>query len=510
MYMRPVVLTILDGWGYSKQKLGNAIANAQTPNLNDLAQNYPALLLQASGRAVGMTFGEAGNSEVGHLTLGAGRVIFQYLVRINKAIDNGEFGSNPVIIELAGHVLKSQGTLHIAGLLTSGAVHASFNHFQALIEFAKQQNLAYKLHLFTDGRDSGLKESVSLIQKLLTITSVDTIGTLIGRDFAMDRNNHWDNTKATYDLLFSNQGAVTQNIISQINTYHEQGVTDANLPATVLNPSVIKSGDAIIFINFREDSMRQITRVLVDDEFKEFERVLPQNIFVASMTQYLETPNLHVLFPPPEIKNCLAEVLSNNSKKHFHIAETEKYAHVTYFFNGLHNEPFLGEQDVFIESLESPSEHPEMRAADIAQRVAMELDQGSHDFIVANLANGDMLAHLGGFEATVKGIEAVDMALGFIRDKVLEKGGVMIITADHGNAESLTYSSTGEQETRHDPSPVPFHVIAAEYKKESSPKFNEAAGLLADVAPTILEIMGIEKPVEMTGESLLSLLDLNP
>jgi 2,3-bisphosphoglycerate-independent phosphoglycerate mutase len=510
--MRPLVLTILDGWGYSKETTGNAIANAKTPVLDEIFQKYPSMLLQASGPAVGMTFGESGNSEVGHLTLGAGRVIFQYLTRINKAISTGQFTKNSALEEAVHHTQTNNSTLHIVGLLTSGAVHAHLGHLEALIKFAKDNNLQYKIHLFTDGRDSGLKESPEILKKLATESGLENLGTIIGRDLAMDRNNNWDRTASAFNLLTQNLGTATTDTYKALEDYYAQNLTDAGIPATVTGESKIKNGDAIVFFNFREDSMRQLVEAFTAESFDKFSRTLPANLYIASMTRYTDSPLLHVLFPPPPIDHCLAEVLSANGKKHIHIAETEKYAHVTFFFNGLRNAPYEGETDFFIESLENPIQHPEMRALDIATKVADELERESYDFYVINIANGDILAHLGNLEATTKGVESADMALGIIKQKVLEKNGILLVTADHGNAESMVYKNTGAKETKHDDNPVPLHLIAREYERprtvEELNKAHEGAnGLLADVAPTILELLKIDTPVEMTGVSLLTILN---
>ncbi len=507
--MRPIVLTILDGWGYSQNVNGNAIASAGTPVLDEILNNYPSMLLQASGTAVGMTFGESGNSEVGHLTLGAGRIIFQYLTRINKAIDNGEFFKNSALEEAAQHVQKNNSTLHIAGLLTSGAVHAHLGHLVALVKFAKDNNIPHKIHLFTDGRDSGLKESSEIIKKLSgQIGGLDQVATIVGRDFAMNRNNNWDKTEVAYNLLVKGVSTAGEDVLKTLEDYHNQNIIDGGIPATTFGAQAMKDGDAIVFLNFREDSMRQIVQAFTEKEFDKFPRMLLNDIFVAGMTRYTESPLLHVLFEPPVVNNCLSEVLSAHSKKHLHIAETEKYAHVTFFFNGLHNEPYQGETDTFIESLENPIEHPEMRARDIAEKLISELDRGGYDFYVINVANGDMLAHLGHLEASIKGVRVVDEIVGLIKEKVLGKDGMMLITSDHGNVESLIDKNTGAQETKHNNNPVPFHLVAREYERrrtsdEIAHSRGDANGLLADVAPTILELLKIEAPVEMTGASLL-------
>lgn len=514
--MRPIVLTILDGWGYSKNINGNAIANAGTPVLDEILQDYPSTLLQASGPAVGMTYGESGNSEVGHLTIGAGRIIFQYLTRINKAIKTGEFFKNSALEEAVHHIQTNNSTLHIVGLLTSGAVHAHLDHLVALVKFAKDNNLSYKIHLFTDGRDSGLKEAGDTLKKLSDqIGNLEHLATIIGRDFAMDRNNHWNETATAYNLLTQGAETKTKDIFKTLETYYAQGLTDGGIPPIEVNNGKIKDSDAIVFFNFREDSMRQLVEVFTNESFDKFPRTLPTNLYLASMTRYTDSPLLHVLFPPPPIDHGLSEVLSANGKKHLHIAETEKYAHVTFFFNGLRNAPYEGETDFFIESLENPTEHPEMRANDIANKVVAELDRNEYDFYIINIANGDILAHLGNLEAAIQGVYAADTALGIIKEKVLEKDGIMIITSDHGNVESMVYKNTGAQETKHDASPVPFYLIGREYKKNRPTSdigrtavADQANGLLSDVAPTVLALMGIESPAEMTGDNLLS--SLNP
>ena len=511
--MQPVVLTILDGWGYSKQKHGNAILNANTPNIDQIQQNYPSLLLQASGKAAGMTWGESGNSEVGHLTIGAGRVIFQYLSRINKAIDNESFFSNDVLAKAIAHVHENNSTLHVAGLLTSGSVHSSMNHLFALIDLAKRNNVVnLKLHLFTDGKDSGLKEAPVLLKKVeayLTQSSIGKIATIMGRDLAMDRGKNWDLTKAAYDLMVTGKGENTPDIYQKLDEYYADGYTDAKVPPTILDKTgTIGNNDSLIFFNFREDSMRQLVKTFLEDSFDIFERKELKNLYVTSLTEYIDNPNLHIAFPIPEIANGLAEVLSKQGKKQFHVAETEKYAHVTYFFNCLKNEPFDGETDILLESVKNPSENPEMKALDIADRVVSELER--YDFFVINFANADILAHSGNLEITVKGCEAMDKAVGKLKEAVLAQDGIMIITADHGNAESLTYQLTGESETKHNDNPVPFYLVGKDferrrYEKDVASTMGQAKGLLADIAPTILELMGIEKPAEMTGESLLQL-----
>ena len=513
--MRPVVLTILDGWGYSPQKVGNAIANAHTPNMDFVLANYPTLLLQASGKAVGMTWGESGNSEVGHLTIGAGRTIFQYLSRINKAIETGEFFNNQALMEAVNFVKKNNSKLHIAGLLTSGSVHAYFNHILTLLELANKNNISQiKLHLFTDGKDSGLKEGRQLLIKLdgyLKNYPNVKIATLIGRDFAMDRNDNWDLTEKAYNLMTQGQGDKTDNLIQKLDENYAQEIHDGHIPPLVADSDcIIGENDAVIFFNFREDSMRQIIKSFVEEDIIDFERKAINNLLVVGMTEYIKKPNLLVAFPIPEIKNGLSEVLSINNKKQLHIAETDKYAHVTYFFNCLQNEPLDGETDIFIKSTRKPDQNPEMMANEILEKVLEELKRDFYDFMVINLANADLVAHSGNLEKTTQGVGIADSCIGKLKDAILARDGIMIITSDHGNAEALAYHG-GEAETRHNISPVPFHIVVKEYERQKTEEeiiasLSETRGIIADIAPTILEILGITKPVEMTGESLFKLL----
>lgn len=513
--MRPIVLTILDGWGYSTQKIGNAILNAHTPNMDFILANYPTTLLQASGKAVGMTWGESGNSEVGHLTIGAGRTIFQYLSKINKAIESGEFFNNQALMTAVSHAQKNKSKLHLIGLLTSGSVHAHFSHILALLELAQKNNLPQvKLHLFTDGKDSGLKESLPLLIKLkdyLKNYPNITLATIIGRDFAMDRNNNWDLTEKTYNLLTQGEGEKTDDILKKLQECYGQNINDGKTPPLIVDSSgIIENGDAVIFFNFREDSMRQIIKAFIEERMNFFARNTVDNLSIVGMTQYVENPNLNVAFPVQEIKNCLAETLSLNGKTQLHIAETEKYAHVTYFFNTLHNNPFPGETDIFIKSTRKADQEPEMMALEILEKITEELKRDYYDFILVNFANADIVAHSGNLEKTVKGVEVVDNCMGKLKEIVLEKNGILIVTADHGNAESLTYKG-GEAETRHNLSPVPFHIVVKEYERlrtteEIQEALSSTNGIITDVAPTILQIMGIPQPAEMTGENLFKVL----
>lgn len=515
---RPLVLVILDGWGFGKKRVGNPIAEATKPVMDSITNEYPMTLLQASGSAVGMTWGESGNSEVGHLNIGAGRIVEQYLSRINRAVTDKTFFSNPAFVGAFNHAKSHNSKVHIIGLLTSGTVHAAFSHIPALLELAAQnQQPETYLHLFSDGKDSGLQEAPQLLEKVeneIKQVGYGKIASLIGRNFAMDRDNNWELTKTTYDLLVHGAGEKTTNYSETIRNHYSQGENDSNMPPILIDGSGftgIANDDALIFFNFREDSMRQLLKTFVETNFTFFARAELKNLYVSAMTRYLDNSLLGVAFPPPEIKNGLAEVLSLNGRAQLHVAETEKYAHATYFFNGLQEKEYGGETDIFIDSVKDHENDPAMKSQEIAARTVEEINQSLYDFIVLNFANADVLAHSGNYKATVTGIEAVDRAVGLIKEASLARGGTLIITADHGNAESLTYKGSGEAETRHNDSPVPFYVVAAPYKVAKSPEkitqeTKEISGILADIAPTVLELMGIIQPPEMTGKSLLSIL----
>lgn len=481
--MKPFVLAILDGWGYSNKRGGNPIQEARKPNLDAIATHYPLLLLQASGLAVGLEWGDFGNSEVGHLTIGAGRIVQQYSTRINKAIKDGSLFTHPVMLEVFKHP-----RVHLIGLLTSGTVHASYEHLAALLNFAEQRGVQPMLHLFTDGKDSGLREGELLLKKLPVPPT-----TLIGRDFAMDRDQNWQRTQQAVDLIIKGTGIKTENFFASLEQSYLRGTTDTKIPALV-TPSYdgIKEQDAVFFFNFREDSIRQLYQKCTP---------LPE-VFFATMTKYLETDETFVIDPPDVVHN-LAETLSIAKKRQLHIAETTKYAHVTYFFNGLKDKPYEGEDDVLFPSVRDVEAEPAMQAREIADRVVKAMDDAAYDFILINFANADMLAHTGNYEATRQGIEAVDAAVGQILESLLKNDGIMMITADHGNAEELVDKITNAPESRHGGNPVPLYLVGKKFETTHYPLPTEPAGILADIAPTILELMGIPKPAEMTGVSLL-------
>ena len=521
--MKQVVLLILDGWGYAKEKTGNAILEANTPNMDFLNNNYPFLLLQTSGLAVGLPPLQEGNSEVGHLTIGAGRIAIQHLTLINESIKNGTFFKNEIFVRLLSHVKKNNSKLHLAGLLTSGTVHASLEHLLSIIKYLRREGVPgpVLLHLFADGKDSGQKESLNLVEKVEKeigpIRQTGLIGpiriaTLVGRDFAMDRDNNWDRTRKAYDLIGRGLGEKTENLKQTVAGYHSRGITDEMIPpllvqplASDFQPQVIEDNDGILFFNFREDSIRQLYRAFADENFSFFKPKRLKNIFFATMTDYGGGLETKPLFKRREIKNTLAEIIEQTGFKQLHIAETTKYAHVTYFFNGLREEKFKNETDLLIPSVGDLRREPKMKAEEITEKIVEELAKPDFKFVVANFANPDMLSHTGDYQATLKGIEAVDEALGKIYEAAKNKETVLLITGDHGNAESLVYSGTGEKESKHNANPVPFLIVGKDFKKPlAGPEESEIKGMLQDIAPTVLKLLEIEKPPEMTGIDLIS------
>lgn len=516
---KPIVLVVLDGWGISPKSEGNAILQANTPNLDQYQKTYPYGLIQASGIAVGLSWGQTGNSEVGHLSIGSGRVLYQSLPRISLSIQDGSFFNNPAFQAAVQHVKKNNSTLHIMGLASNGGVHSHFEHLLALLDLtAKAQMTKVKIHAFTDGRDAGIKEGIHFINRINKKTDQLGVGQLVsvmGRFYSMDRSSNWDRTEKAYQCLVNGEGEKVDNIERAINRYYEQKLTDEFIPPTLLDdPSgenTIKSNDAVIFFNFREDRARQITKAFVLPSLSKFNRgELLNNLFFVAMTEYERDLPVEVAFPPIDISQTLGFILSKYGYSQLRIGETEKYAHITYFFNGGKEVAYPGEDRILIPSMPMASyaEAPEMRAPEITERVLREISQNRYDFILINYANPDMVGHTGDFEATKKAVEIIDSLVGGLVSNVLALDGAVIITGDHGNAEEVLNLQSGVMDTEHSNSPVPFYLIANEFKKDKTAqemlKFESIPiGILADVAPTILELMGLEKPEEMTGMSLL-------
>lgn len=520
--MQPVILIVLDGWGINSNIQGNAIASAETPFINMVEENYPFMSLKASGISVGLSWNETGNSESGHITIGTGRIVYQYLPRIIFAIQDGTFFQNPALLKAVKHIRNNKSNLHLMGLLSSGTVHSYIDHFYALLEFAQKEKISNVfIHAFTDGKDSSLYEAKiflgNLIEKMKKLNKGRMV-TVMGRDFAMNRDDDWKKTQEAYNSLVGLGAAKTSDIIQSIDDYYKNNYTDQDIPPTILYTSEntrIKEGDAVIFFNFREDSARQLTRVFVQDDFTKFARNKIKNLCFVTMTRYESNIPAEVMFEGPVLNHVFSEILSRNGKNQLKIAETEKYAHVTYFFNGLQEQTFPKESRIIVPSPPTSryENFPEMKAGEIADIVIEALNQEKYDFILANFANADMVGHSGNFQSTIKAVEFVDkMLVRIYKTAVLEKNGVMMITGDHGNAEQMINPFTGAVETEHTTNPVPFYLIANNTRKEKSElriqeiKQQEAMGLLSDIAPTILKIMRLEKPEEMTGRSLLEYL----
>ncbi|MEK7627759.1 MAG: 2,3-bisphosphoglycerate-independent phosphoglycerate mutase [Patescibacteria group bacterium] len=518
---KPIVLIILDGWGINLKEQGNAIASAKTPFIDGVEKFYPFLTLNSSGLSVGLPWGETGNSEVGHMTIGTGRITYQYLPRIVFSIQDGSFFKNTTLLETARHVKKHNSRLHIMGLTSSGTVHSYIDHLYALFEFAKREKISNVfLHIFTDGKDSFSHEAKTLIFNLkerMEKLNLGKIATVMGRQFAMDRGNNWHFTEIAYRSLTVKKTETTKDIIKFIETQYDKKYDDQNLPPIVLENAEntrIMENDAVIFFNFREDSVRQLTRAFVDENFQEFKRSKINNLFFATMTKYEENLPIHTMFEPPKITNSLSEILSKNGQKQFKVTETEKYAHITYFFNGLKEKPIHNEKRLIIPSLPATQyeNQPEMKTQEITDELLLALAQNSYNFLLTNFANADTVGHSGNLKNAIQAIEFIDTMLKKLYEFIIKKNGVMIITSDHGNAEQMINPLTGNIDTEHNANPVPLYLIASDLKRKTANDIamikTNVQGFLSDIAPTILDIMNIEQPEEMTGKSLLERLNI--
>ncbi len=508
--IRPCMLIILDGWGISSKKEGNAVFAAKTPFLDKLFTDYPDTSLLCSGDAVGLPAGIMGNSEVGHTNIGAGRVVFQNLLRIDKAIKDNSFYENRRFLELIKKLKKNNRALHLMGLVSDGGVHSQLTHLFALIDLAKKSGLNHVfIHPILDGRDTPPDKGVEYIKKLqdyLDQKQTGTIATLCGRFFAMDRDTRWDRTKDAYDLYTKGSGVFEKEVVSAVYNSYEKKVTDEFLEPTVITGTsnvpvaTVKDGDGIIFFNFRADRARQITRAFTDSEFDFFEReVTPELAGFVCMTFYDEKFDLPVAFSPEHLDGILSQVISDNGLCQLKIAETEKYAHVTYFFNGGDETPIPLEERLLVPSprdISTYDQKPEMSANQVAQKLVSEISKDKYHLIVVNFANLDMVGHTGVFDAAVKACETVDRCVEKVVTRFMEKDGVVLITADHGNAETMI-DETGKPFTSHTLNPVPLILI------DNKKKVELKTGKLSDIAPTILHIMGIEKNKNMTGDSLI-------
>ncbi len=496
---------ILDGYGLSEKKEGNAILSARTPNLDRLFSTYPHSILEASGMSVGLPEGQMGNSEVGHLNIGAGRIVYQDLTRITRSIRDGDFSRNATLIRAIENVKKNDSSLHLMGLLSDGGVHSHNTHLYALLELAKKHRLRKVfVHAFLDGRDVPPKSALSYIAD--AEKKMEELGgqfaTISGRYFAMDRDKRWDRVEKAYDAMTLGIGAVAESAAAAVQNAYAKGENDEFVIPTVIignnkKSPVISDNDSMIFFNFRSDRAREISRALANDNFSDFRRKIYPHTHFVCMTRYDETFDLPVVFPPESLKNILADILSKNHLRQLRIAETEKYAHVTFFFNGGQEEPFEGEERRLVPSPKVATYDllPEMSAYPVTDEVEKAVSSGNYDVIILNYANLDMVGHTGVFDAAVKAVETIDNCIGRVEKAVCAAGGLLILTADHGNAEQMLDGSGGIQ-TAHTCDPVPFLFCNTGARLMN--------GILADIAPTILEILGIKKPTEMTGKSLIS------
>lgn len=502
-----VLLCIMDGWGINKDCPKDAIASANTPAFDKLISEEPHTLIHADGEYVGLPAGQMGNSEVGHLNLGAGRIVYQELSRINKAIKDGDFFKNEEFLNAINHVKKNQSSLHLYGLVSDGGVHSSLDHLLALIELAAKEGLKnVYVHAFLDGRDTppkSAKKYLQIVEDKLSECSLPPIASVIGRYWAMDRDNRWDRIEKAYNCLTEGYSAKVANSLEAVDNSYAVDKTDEFVAPTMTSDmnSRIKDNDAIIFFNYRPDRAREITKAMTFEDFNGFERIEKlENLYYVCMTQYDETFNMPVAFKPQTLKNILGDVLDANNIKQFRTAETEKYAHVTFFFNGGVEEANRLETRYLVASpkVATYDLQPEMSAEEVCDNVLSAINDKEYGFILVNFANPDMVGHTGVFDAAVKAVEKVDECVGKIAERCKRKGVVMLLTADHGNAECMENPQTHAPHTAHTTNPVPFLVIG----DENVTKLRDG-GALCDVAPTVLDIMGIEKPAEMTGVSLI-------
>lgn len=524
-HYKPVVLAILDGWGVAPDGEGNAITRAQTPNFTKFLKNYPAMTLAASGAEVGLSFGEMGNSEVGHLNLGAGRVYYQTLPRLGKDIADGVFFENTAFKQAAEQVKKNHSRLHLIGLLGTGNVHASSEHLYALLEFCKKQKLSQEVlvHAILDGRDSLYNSGKIFMEALLKKMKdlkVGQVASISGRYYALDRDNRWDRCEKAYRAIVQGRaeraGEDPLKLIEE--SYAAKNYDEEFIPSVITKKGQplagVKANDAVIFFNYRPDRARELTKAFVLPGFDKFERAYLKDLLFVTMTEYEKELPVVVAYPPVVIRNSLAETISRAGLKQAHVAETEKYAHVTFFLNGTVDDPFTGEERVLVPSpkVTSYDQKPAMSAPEITKEVIKILDAGKDDFIVLNFANADMVGHTGNLAATKAAVEAIDKCLGEVVEHTLARGGAAVITADHGNAEEVINLQTGEIDKEHSNNTVPLLIISQDFMGQAGPSGDapegdlsllSPVGMLSDVAPTVLGLMGIQQPEEMTGRSLI-------
>ena len=504
-----VVLVVLDGWGYRREREGNAIELASTPVWHRLWESFPRTLLEASGLAVGLPEGQMGNSEVGHLNIGAGRVVPQDLVRISQSIQSGEFYQLPPLVELCARLRETGGTLHLVGLLGPGGVHALDRHLLACVELGVRHRVpAIAIHGFLDGRDSpptlGAEVVRTLLQDMRRIAGsrVD-VASLTGRYYGMDRDRRWDRTRLAYDAMVHGTGTPVEHPVLAVQSAYQRGETDEFIKPLVHHRNgrpvaVMQGGDGVLFFNYRSDRMRQIVTALTQESFEEFDLGARPRLFAVTMTQYDQTFPIPQAFPPFSLARILAQVLAEQGRTQFRTAETEKYPHVTYFFNGGHEPPYPGEERRLVPSQRVATYDlaPEMSARGITDVLCRTIETGEHDFLLCNYANADMVGHTGVLPAVIQAVETVDGCLARMLSSADKAGCSVLVTADHGNSEMMIDPATGGVHTAHTTNPVPFVAVGA------GAASLRAGGSLRDVAPTVLRLLGLEPPAEMTGRDL--------
>jgi 2,3-bisphosphoglycerate-independent phosphoglycerate mutase len=507
----PVVLVILDGWGYREEIDGNAIANATTPVMDSLWAAYPNTLIRTSGKDVGLPGGQMGNSEVGHLNIGAGRIVPQELVRITDAIEDGTIHQNPALSKVCQDVVSSGSKLHLVGLCSDGGVHSHINHLLGLIDLAKAKGISeICIHAITDGRDTNPVDGVKTIEQIqshLDRVGIGRISTISGRYYAMDRDCRWDRTQKAYEVMTQDGEGDGRCAVEILKASYDAEITDEFVLPTRVAPGAVEPGDGVIFFNFRPDRARQLTYALVDPDFDGFEREQIRPLKFVTFTQYDSKLSVPIAFEPQDLNNILGEVISRQGLKQFRTAETEKYAHVTYFFNGGKEVPFEGEDRELISSPMVPTydRAPAMSAEEVTDVATRAIDKRVYSFVAINYANPDMVGHTGNMKAAIQAIETVDRCLGRLLESISRAGGTAIIIADHGNAEYMR-DEQGNPWTAHTTNPVPFILVEGEGAKipgHGTEVTLRSDGRLADVAPTILQILQLPQPPEMNGRSMI-------
>lgn len=513
---KPVVLVVLDGFGIASPSEGNAISQANKPFLDNFVKSHPNALLQASGEEVGLPKFEVGNSEVGHMNLGSGRVMYQNLPKIDKSILDGSFFKKEPLLGAFKHVKENKSALHLMGLMSPGGVHSHMRHLFTLLEMAAKEKVKeVYIHIFADGRDAPKSSSYDFISKLqekMKELKCGKISTVSGRYWAMDRDNNWDRIEKVYNAMVLGEGNKNEYALDVVTLSYREGIYDEKIePTVVCGPEgLMKDNDAVIFYNYRSDRAKEIVHALVDPEFDGFQRELLKNFYFVCMTEYDKDLPVKIVFPTEKIKNVLGEIISNAGLKQLRIAETEKYAHVTVFFNCGRIDPFPGEDRILVPSpqVESYDMKPEMSIYEVTEKLLPQISSKKYDFILLNYANPDMVGHTGNVEAAAKAVEAVDDCLKKVVEEVLRVDGAVIITSDHGNCDVMKNLITGDADKEHSINPVPFLVASSKIKNGCADEdfdicLLSPVGVLSDISTTVLGLLGIEKPKEMTGVNLM-------